>query len=81
MKKYLLSTTALFIFYFYANVYAPFSPSDLAGTWSGHTLVSGNAGWKTSTIIIDNLGNAVFQWQHSSGEPLHSSKYRKAIKL
>ncbi len=81
MKKYLLSTTALLIFYFHANVYAFFSLSDLGGIWPGHTLVSGNAGLKISTIIIDNLGNAVFQWQHSSGEPLHSSRYRKAIKL
>jgi hypothetical protein len=44
-----------------------FSLSDLAGTWYGHTLISGDAGWETSTLKIDTAGNLSVDWQDSAG--------------
>jgi hypothetical protein len=46
----------------------PFGPSDLAGTWYGHYLVSGlwNA-WVRETNTIDSAGYSTTQWVDSDG--------------
>jgi len=44
-----------------------FSVSDLTGTWYGHALVSGNAGWETSTLVADSFGNIEVTWNDSYG--------------
>ncbi|MCK5096996.1 MAG: hypothetical protein KAR45_02775, partial [Desulfobacteraceae bacterium] len=46
-----------------------FSTSDLAGTWHGHGLYTGNwNGWDVSTTTINSSGRATYAWNDSDGD-------------
>jgi hypothetical protein len=45
-----------------------FDQSDLAGTWHGHSLITGSeTGWQRSTLVLDNSGEATFSSVDSEG--------------
>lgn len=64
-KKFLV--VMIVTFCFYAQAQASFSISDVTGTWYGHALISGNAGWETSTLVADTNGNVVITWLGADG--------------
>ena len=46
-----------------------FSTSDLAGTWHGHALCTGDLnGWDVSTATINSSGRANISWHNSAGD-------------
>ena len=43
-------------------------PSDLAGTWTAHSLMCGTVeGWSRGTLTLDSAGSGTIVWENSDG--------------